>query len=251
VASAPPLPESLRRILADSLATDHPDVGWQPPVRLPSESELRSGITTLEQRVTPGSHDVIRQCFGSLVLMFEPNTKMTHEQSDARAKLWIAALGDLPTDLIVDAAGEAQRTLKWMPKPAELNEIVREKIALRWRELKRARQLLELVARKVETVAAETREQRVINNIATLRSMSKNWRRAGTESISEGRAEATAAGPAPPAPKIEPSPEFAAGLLLARARFWRAQGQYEMAGKLEAEAYALWPQEHRDIAEAS
>jgi hypothetical protein len=58
----------------------------------------------------------------------------TREAVETTAKVWIAALDDIPADLLLAGVGRLIGSARWMPKPAE----VREACALEASERRRA-----------------------------------------------------------------------------------------------------------------
>jgi len=105
---------------------------WQPGIvgfRLPKPSELRAGINTLHQLAAqPVTVGFAKQCLAKLMVAFEPNTKLSAEDTRMRAAVWLEVNGDLRDELWADATNEAIRNLKWMPKPAEFRELVADRL---------------------------------------------------------------------------------------------------------------------------
>ncbi len=117
------MPRSIERALADSLSLGHPDVPWTPPATLPSAAELRLALEILDgQGQTDERHAGF--CLAKLVMAFEPNTKLTAEQTRLRLAVWLEANGDLGDELWSIATLAAIQGSQWMPKPAEFRKLV-------------------------------------------------------------------------------------------------------------------------------
>ena len=147
------MPNSVERALADSLSLEHPDVPWQLPAALPVLSDLRAGIAILEAQAAPVSQKHAAWCLAKLVMAFEPNTKLTAEETRLRLAVWIEANGDLGDALWSEATLAAIQGSKWMPKPGEFRALVEVKLAARAKRMKRCQAMM--AAHGQGTVEAE------------------------------------------------------------------------------------------------
>lgn len=136
------MPNSVERALADSLSLEHPDVPWQLPAALPLLTDLKAGIATLEAQAAPVQQKHATWCLAKLVLAFEPNTKLTGEETRLRLNVWLEANADLGDALWSEATLAAIQSLKWMPKPAEFRGLVEAKLAARAKRMKRCHAML-------------------------------------------------------------------------------------------------------------
>ncbi len=136
------MPRSIERALADSLSLGHPDVPWTPPATLPSAAELRLALEILDgQGQTDERHAGF--CLAKLVMAFEPNTKLTAEQTRLRLAVWLEANGDLGDELWSIATLAAIQGSQWMPKPAEFRKLVQARFDERQRRRERCRAMLD------------------------------------------------------------------------------------------------------------
>lgn len=140
--SAKRLPNSVERALADSLSLEHPDVPWQLPAALPLLSDLRAGIAILEVHAAPVSQKHAAWCLAKLVMAFEPNTKLTAEETRLRLSVWLEANGDMGDALWSEATLAAIQGSKWMPKPGEFRALVEVKLAARAKRMKRCQAMM-------------------------------------------------------------------------------------------------------------
>ena len=137
------MPRSVERALADSLSLGHPDVPWT----LPPAAELRLALEILDgQDRTGEAHAGF--CLAKLVMAFEPNTKLTADQTRLRLAVWLEANGDLGEELWTIATLDAIRVSQWMPKPAEFRKLVQAKFEERQRRKERCRAMLDAVGGK-------------------------------------------------------------------------------------------------------
>lgn len=136
------MPRSVERALADSLSLDHPDVPWAPPATLPSPAELRLALEVLESHGQTGERHAA-YCLAKLVMAFEPNTRLTSEQTKLRLAVWLEANGDLGDELWTTATLAAIQGSQWMPKPAEFRKLVQAKFEERQRRKERCRAMLD------------------------------------------------------------------------------------------------------------
>ena len=135
------MPPSVERVLADS-APDHPDVAWTRPAALPPAADLERALALLQDEGrTTEAH--VAACFARLVMAFEPNTKLTAEQTRLRLAVWLEANGDLGDALWSAATLEAIRSATWMPRPAEFRKLVQDRLDERARRLQCCRAMLE------------------------------------------------------------------------------------------------------------
>lgn len=147
MASARRLPRSVERALADSLSLGHPDVPWTPPATLPSAAELRLALEILDGQGQTGERHA-GFCLAKLVMAFEPNTKLTAEQTKLRLAVWLEANGDLGDELWSIATLSAIQGSQWMPKPAEFRKLVQARFDERQRRSERCRAMLDAVGGK-------------------------------------------------------------------------------------------------------
>lgn len=136
------MPNSVERALADSLSLEHPDVPWQLPAALPLLADLKAGIATLEAQAAPVQQKHAAWCLAKLVMAFEPNTKLTAEETRLRLAVWLEANADLGDALWGEATLAAIQSSKWMPKPGEFRAFVAPKLAERAKRMTRCRAML-------------------------------------------------------------------------------------------------------------
>ena len=136
------MPRSVERALADSLALGHPDVPWTPPASLPPAAELRLALEILYGQGQTGERHA-GFCLAKLVMAFEPNTKLTSEQTRLRLAVWLEANGELGDELWSIATLSAIQGSQWMPKPAEFRKLVQAKVDERQRRKERCRAMLD------------------------------------------------------------------------------------------------------------
>jgi hypothetical protein len=167
--STQPLPSSVARALRQAESDDHPDVPWRPPELLPPAEALRVALAMLSPR--PADDRTIAACLAALVIAFEPNTKLSAEATRLRFEVWKEANGDLGNALWQVATQRAIQALRWMPKPSELREQVREILEARDLRRRRCEQMLAEQARRARAPAPprETLEQRLANTVAIYR----------------------------------------------------------------------------------
>jgi hypothetical protein len=167
--STQPLPSSVARALRQAESDDHPDVPWRPPVVLPPADALRVALAMLT--APPADDRTIAACLAALVVAFEPNTRLSAEATRLRFEVWKEANGDLGNALWNEATERAIRSLRWMPKPAELRDQVRFVLAARALRRRRCEQMLAEIARRARTPPPieETLEQRLANTVAIYR----------------------------------------------------------------------------------
>ncbi len=136
------MPRSVERALADSLSLGHPDVRWTPPATLPAAAELRLALKILDGQGETGERHAAF-CLAKLVMAFEPNTRLTAEQTRLRLAVWLEANGDLGDALWSTATLAAIQGSQWMPKPAEFRKLVQAKFDERQRRKERCRAMLD------------------------------------------------------------------------------------------------------------
>lgn len=231
-------------------------MGWQPPAKLPTVHDLRDAIArcnaTIEGRVTPA---FAKQCFAKMAMAFEPNTKLTGDETRLRLSVWLEACGDLNDALWADATAEAIRSLKWMPKPAEFRELVASQLAKARQRRERLRKMLDGASKPA--VVPFVKESATVR----LRSMRDSFRKHGDEvkaasyerslAVAENRepeawatAEIVAPAPLPAAkaaPREPPPPsrEATMGLLKARIEFFKDMGMLDYVAQMERELVDL------------
>lgn len=250
--SPPHLPGWLARSVDD----------WEPGIvglKLPKPQELRAGIQALEamraQTVTPA---FARQCLAKLMVAFEPNTKLSAEETKMRAAVWLEANGDLPDELWAEGTTAAIKTLKWMPKPAEFRELVIDRIRRDADRLRKLERMLE-EADKIDPAKPFRSEPLDVR----LRCMRDSFRKIGDLAKAakyecdlakhEKRApenwatrpHSASATPAPSRPAEPPKRELPsvvqAELLRGQAAVFRRQGNEGMALEAERQADVLDP----------
>ena len=265
-ASAPNLPASLRRLLADPFSLGSELVQWTPPAVPPETLTLRAARQELERTTQPGSHGHIAWCLGKMA------KGMAHRKADAtdwamRTEAWADACGHFPDDLWSAATLELLQTKTYFPAPAEMVELVGPKLAERRRMLERVNLMLDGRA-KIEAPKPFVREPEDVR----LRTVKSGWLRIGNFDRAN-KAEARLAeienrrsefiepparkGPvyAPAEPSVTASPDMQARLNMAIAVEWRKRGNNTYADRLELEAHSLAPHlfappvEHRDVPE--
>lgn len=227
---------------------------WALPKVLPSIADLRLGIHILENPVTTPKHAA--GCLAKLMVAFEPNTKMSPEETKLRLAVWIEANGDLGDELWAEATRLAMRESKWMPKPSEFRALVGDQLTLRSSRLHRAKMMLQEAGREKDAPFAPEPED------VRIRALRDSWKRVGRMHKAapyeielakrEGREAENWAKEVPmdeppevakeAAPALKEKPEMRARLNIALARTWRANGMETRAESLEAEARALAPQ---------
>ncbi len=155
------LPNSVDSVLKES---DHPDIPWAPPATLPPPNDLLAALRTLEGRMHPLSERVLLACFAHLVAIFEPGTKIGQQETNLRLAAWKAACGDIPDDLFQKATELACSSLKWMPKPVELRELVAAQLERRTGAIARVKQMMTAAPEqgpfKAEPLAVRVRSMR-------------------------------------------------------------------------------------------
>lgn len=177
--------------MADSLSLEHPDLPWALPAVLPSVADLRTAIEILETQSTT-SRKHMAWCLSKLAMAFEPNSRMSDQDTKFRAEIWAEACGDLGEELWSKATLDAIQDLKWMPKPAEFRKFVDHKLAERTRRLQRCRQMLEaqgeqfgggirIDPRRPQPFVREPEDVRLRTLRDTLRKVGKEDRAAGYE----------------------------------------------------------------------
>ena len=167
--STQPLPSLVAQALRQAEADHHPDVPWKPPATLPGADALRVALAMLTPR--PADDRTIASCMAALVIAFEPNTKLSAEATRLRFTVWKEANADLGNALWNEATERAIRSLRWMPKPAELREQVRAALEARALRRRRCEQMLAEHARRrrAPPPAQETLEERLRNTVAIFR----------------------------------------------------------------------------------
>lgn len=93
----------------------------------------------LNERATPA---YAKQCIAQLMVAFEPNTKLSADETRLRAMVWLEANGDLCDGLWREATQESIRSLKWMPKPSEFRDLVYPRIMAARRNIERLKEML-------------------------------------------------------------------------------------------------------------
>lgn len=267
-ASAPSLPASLRRLLADPYSLGSEIVEWTPPAVPPEMAALRAARQELERTTQPGSAGHIAWCLGKMA------KGMAHRKADAtdwamRTEAWAEACGHFPDDLWSKATLELLQTKTYFPAPAEMVAIVGATFSERQRMLERVRVMLGGQTRieRARTFAPEPEVDRLRHLRDSLRRVGKHSRAAvyeGKLAKLQGRPIEPWAidpqaddGPAAEIERIPPmpmSPVQQAMLNVALARQWRARGNDARADRLEREAAELAPKmfdAHSDVAEVA
>lgn len=218
--------------------------------------DLRDAIRrcdlTLDGRASPA---FVRQCLAKLLMAFEPNTKLSGDETKLRISVWLEACGDLNDSLWADATAQAIQTMKWMPKPAEFRALVAPQLDRARKRKDRLRTMLDLLANPI--AAPFVKEPLAVR----LRGMRDGYRKIGKEAKAadleralakeenrQPEAWAMAAIPLEPQPadltkpaaKLpEPSPEMKLALLKSRIEFFRDMGLLEYVERMEAELPAV------------
>ncbi len=166
--STQPLPRLVAQALRQAEADHHPDVPWKPPAVPPNADALGVALAMLTPR--PAEDRTIASCMAALVIAFEPNTRLSPEATRLRFTVWKEANADLGNALWQLATERAIRSLRWMPKPAELREQVKPELAAQALRHRRCRQMLDEWARRRNApVVRETLEERLRNTVAIYR----------------------------------------------------------------------------------
>lgn len=238
--------------LIDVLDGEHPDMPWQVPAKLPTTHDLRSALhrcdLTIEGRVTSS---FAKQCFAKLLMAFEPNAKLTGDETRLRVSVWLEACGDLNDALWADATAQAIQTMKWMPKPAEFRALVTPQLDKARKHRERLRKMLDAAANPVaKPFVRETDAERFRGMRDSFRKVGDTFRAAryermlATEEERKPEAWATAeivetaplpSAKAPPRAPIPPSPEAHLALLKARIRFFTDMGMVDYVAQMERE----------------
>lgn len=246
------MPLSVRRAL-DELASQHPDIPKRLPDTLPPISDLEAGYVALESRLAPVEENHAKRCFARLLVTFEPTTKLGDRETRVRFAAWLEACRDIPGDLWEIATSGCCQALKWMPKPVEFRDQVREELDTRTKQVRQARDMLEAArhAKPIEPPQKESREvmlRMLIKSARTRGDMARaiHWETelAALENreleswTTEPPARETLKRPAPYA-SLPSLPETQATLLRALARAHRAQANGSYAEHLEQKAQTL------------
>ena len=162
------MPSLVARALRQAEDDHHPDIPWKPPARLPEPDALRVALAMLTPR--PADDRTIAACLAALVIAFEPNTRLSADATRLRFTVWKEANADLGNALWNEATERAIRSLRWMPKPAELREQVRAELEARSLRHRRCERMLEERRRRRNApVVRETLEERLRNTVAIFR----------------------------------------------------------------------------------
>lgn len=262
------LPASLQKALADPFAFgNHPDVAWRLPEELPPLTDLQAGVRLLEAKTARVTKTHAAFCLSKLVTGF--NTGWSDEQTMEQLSIWLEANGDLPNDLWSSATLNLLQSHKFgMPKPPHLRDAVEVEFRKRTTELRRAREMLDVVdeQRKPRAFEKDPPDARLRTLRDGLLKIGKRFRAAGYErdlaALEKREPDDWARNPpteqqvADKADDVKlppPSPEAQARLNLALAKSWRARGIDARAESLERQARELAPQifepapEYRDV----
>lgn len=112
------------------------------PEVLPETNDLRAALAILEAQAAPATPKHVAWCLAKLMMAFEPQTKLSGDETKLRAAVWVEACGDLGDELWSTATLAAIQTCKWMPKPAEFRALVAAKLDDRAKRLRRCREML-------------------------------------------------------------------------------------------------------------
>jgi hypothetical protein len=167
--STQPLPSLVARALAEAERDDHPDVPWKPPARLPGADALEVALAMLTPR--PADDRTIAAGLAAMMIAFEPNSRLSPEATRLRFEVWKETTADLGNALWNEAVQRAIRSLRWMPKPAELREQVRATLEARALRRRRCEEMLAELARRrsAPPPVRETQEQRLRSMVAIYR----------------------------------------------------------------------------------
>lgn len=153
--------------------SNYPDVPWRVPDRLPALTDLRDMLArcdmVLRGEVNPG---FAKQCIAKLMVAFEPNTKLSADETRIRAMVWLEACGDLNNALWAQATDEAIKSLKWMPKPSEFRALMQEHVDMAKRRQVRIQAMIEAHGRPQQAFVPEPPHVRI-------RGMRDSFRRVG------------------------------------------------------------------------
>lgn len=114
---------------------------------LPPAAELRLALEILDGQGQTGERHA-GYCLAKLVMAFEPNTRLTAEQTQLRLAVWLEANGDLGEELWSMATLAAIKGSQWMPKPAEFRKLVQARFDERQRRKERCRAMLDAMGGK-------------------------------------------------------------------------------------------------------
>ncbi len=115
---------------------------WTPPETLPSRADLTTALGILEAQAEPATRKHIAWCLSKLSMAFEPSVKLSDEDTQFRASIWLESCGDLGDELWSKATLAAIQSSKWMPKPAEFRKLVEREIGDRQKRIGRVRDML-------------------------------------------------------------------------------------------------------------
>lgn len=114
---------------------------------MPPAAELKLALEILDGQGQTGERHA-GFCLAKLVMAFEPNTKLTAEQTRLRLAVWLEANGDLGDELWSIATLAAIQGSQWMPKPAEFRKLVQARLDERQRRKERCRAMLDALGGK-------------------------------------------------------------------------------------------------------
>lgn len=159
--SQPYLPKSVASALEND-TPEHPDIPWSLPAKIPPINDLKAALQTLEARMRPADDTLMGACFAKLVAIFEPpGTKLTGPELRLRLEVWREVTKDIPADLFQTGIEACCASLKWMPKPVEVREMIGEQLDRRTKAIRRIKQMIEAADRPVGAFVREPWDVRV------------------------------------------------------------------------------------------
>lgn len=125
------MPKPLSRLLVD-IRTYRPRFFDDYPVVEPDvRASIPAAIEDIEKSLVPATATEIGSALAMLDFALPMGRNMPAVSAEARAKIYVKALSDIPVDVLNDACMEAVKTLKFFPKVAELRELAAPELARR------------------------------------------------------------------------------------------------------------------------
>ena len=174
-----PLPDSLRRALADPFAFGDGPATWTLPDVLPPVDELKAGLEILKAQTAAVAKPHAAFCLAKLVTAFQ--AKWDDPETARQLSVWLEANGDLPNDLWTQATRFLMQNHKFgMPKPAHMRDVV--ETIWKARKLKLAR-LLQMMGDGGKPAAVQREPIQV--RLRTLIDSGRRWGRHETAAKAE------------------------------------------------------------------
>lgn len=244
----------MRRALADNLRLDNADIPWSPPAVMPATADLREAIASLKEMLAPSPRGHIQFCLEKLIVAFEPGLKMDAEKARLRLETWCEANSDIPVDLWGRATIEALRTRKFMPRPAEIRELISVRLIERVNFLARAERMLSVSGPK-DAPFIEDPEDVKLRTILKWKKAAHKWKEAAPlelrlamlenrepESWALEKSWPAPSAISPDAPVLPPlSKEMQAATIRAAANHHERDGRKDYAAVLRRQADQLHP----------